>query len=565
MCAAPKPRLPDAAAEGWGSETLAEAAQQAIKKLLAPCIDPAEAPPAVSGRFALTPARLGPLKSPGGLVVHRGEAAALPERTSPWAEALRPLRARFRAATSLHVKVKTIKVAPAAPDTKRWQTTHLVHFDGPAAAGGRLEANATWEATWRARPDGSPALIESIRCAAWEDAASAGEATWFTDRTADVLRESPDVAAQCRVGNPGWRLRLQASLPFFKFGHHGLSIADVNGDGLDDVYVCQPGGLPNRLLLHRPDGSVMDAAAAWGVDLLDSSQCALFADFDNDGDPDLVVATAGPLAFFENTGRAFVPRLRLPPVLHVHGLAAADFDTDGDLDLYAVRYFPSASEGGELAVPVPQFDANNGGPNFLIRNDGPAAGEGWRRFTDATAATGLDAANRRFSYAAVWDDLNNDGLPDIYVANDFGRNNLFMQSRQADGSPRFTDVADAAGLSSGAFGMSAATGDVNRDGWPDIHLGAMFSSAGSRITASDRFRPGVPDAIRERFRRLARGNALFLNKGTTPLAFDDISVTAGITVGRWSWASLFADIDNDAWPDLLVANGFITGQIPDDL
>jgi hypothetical protein len=344
-----------------------------------------------------------------------------------------------------------------------------------------------------------------------------------------------------------------------------LALADVNGDGREDVYVCQPGGLPNRLLLHQEDGTVVDAAADWGVDLLDSCQCALFADLDNDGDPDLVVATVGPLVFFENTGRAFAARLRLPPVLNAYGLAATDYDTDGDLDLYAVRYYPSAGEGGELAVPMPHFDANNGGPNFLIRNEGPAAPPGWRRFADATAEAGLDAGNRRFSYAAVWDDFDNDSLPDLYVANDFGRNNLFVQRRGPDGKARFTEITEAAGLSEGAFGMSASSGDVNRDGWPDIHLGAMFSSAGSRITTQDRFRPDLSEEVRGKFRRLARGNTLFLNKADPAGAFEDISVSAGITVGRWSWASVFADIDNDCWPDLLVANGFVTGQVPDDL
>ena len=113
--------------------------------------------------------------------------------------------------------------------------------------------------------------------------------------------------------------------------------------------------------------------------------------------------------------------------------------------------------------------------------------------------------------------------------------------------------------------MSASSGDFNRDGWPDIHLGAMFSSAGSRITSQDRFRPELPQDVRDRFRRLARGNTLFANAMKPEGGFTDASEAAGITVGRWSWASLFADMDNDAWPDLLVANGFVTGEIPDDL
>jgi FG-GAP-like repeat len=300
------------------------------------------------------------------------------------------------------------------------------------------------------------------------------------------------------------------------------------------------------------------------VDFLDSTQCVLFADFDNDGDPDMAAATVGALNFYENTGAKFARRLRLPPVLNAYGLAAADYDLDGDMDVYAARYYPSAGEGGELAVPVPQFDANNGGPNFLIRNDG-RAGQNWIAFSDATAASGLDVNNRRFSYAAVWDDFNNDGRPDLYVANDFGRNNLYLQEPGADGKPRFRDATESAGLVNGAFGMSASSGDFDRDGWADIHLGAMWSSAGSRITTQQQFRPGESAEVRGRFQRLAQGNLLFRNAAQPAGGFADVSAAAGITVGRWSWASLFADVDNDSWPDLLVANGFVTGERPDDL
>jgi hypothetical protein len=553
-------RLPDPAAEGWHSEAFAEHAQAELKRLLAPLAAGEGNIAPLRGRFALRP----PLKRAAGpfaAIVHRGGAAEA-EKPGMLHEALAPVRELFAPGAELHIKIKTVGVSlPAGDAGGDARTIHLVHIDGPSPAG-RREVNATWRATWQ---PGSPPQLRALACETWEEVETPAAHPWFSDQTAAVLRGAPAAAEQFSAGNAHYRLRLQASLPFFKFGHHGASIADVNGDGRDDLYVCQPGGLPNRLLLHQPDHTVTDASAAWGVDLLDSTQGALFADFDNDGDPDLVLATTGALVFLENTGRTFALRLRLPPVLNAYGLAAADYDRDGDTDLCAVRYYPSAGEGGELAVPAPQFDANNGAPNFLIRNDGTAPGGGWRTFTDATAETGLDAHNHRFSYAAVWDDFNNDGLPDLYVANDFGRNNLYLQHRGPDGKPRFEDTADSAGLTGGAFGMSASTGDYNRDCWQDIHLGAMFSSAGSRITAQDRFRPGLQEELRGHFRHMARGNTLFANLAAPEGRFADVSLRAGITVGRWSWASLFTDMDNDSWPDLLVANGFITGGIPDDL
>lgn len=563
MCAVPKPGLPDAAAEGWGSEAFAEFAQTELKHLLKPLAEGEPPDEAVSSLFALVP-ETKRVPSAAAVTVSRGGPAAVPRRALSLEKAFAPVRALFPGGAPLHLKVKTTGVVlpPDGRKSGEARTTHLIHFDGPAAAG-RREINATWLATWQADGKGHPKTLKSLICQSWEDVLAEGAQPWFTDRTAAVLGADSPAAQQFSGGSGYYRLRLQASLPFFKFGHHGVSIADVNGDGLEDVYVCQPGGLPNRLLLHQPDHSVQDAASAWGVDLLDSSQCSLFADLDNDGDSDLAVATVGALVIFENTGASFVPRVRLPPVLNAYGLTGADYDLDGDTDIYAVRYFPSAGEGGELAVPMPHFDANNGGPNFLIRNDGTAPGN-WCRFADATAESGLDENNHRFSYAAVWDDFNHDGRPDLYVANDFGRNNLYLQTKGPDGKFRFRDMTDSAGLSEGAFGMSASTGDYNRDGWPDIHLGAMFSSAGSRVTTQDRFRPDLTKDVRDRFRRLARGNTLFSSGGASG-KFTDVSEAAGITVGRWSWASLFADIDNDAWPDLLVANGFVTGEIPDDL
>ena len=555
--AEPASVIPDPTADGWNSESYAEATQAVLKRLLAPLAE-GSAIEELKGTFAVYP-EVKEISTTPTVTVSRGVNVSAAKAHPTLDAALRPVVAGFDAGAPLHLKVKTTGVKLDAEP----RTTHLLHLDGPAA-GGRREINATLTAGWGKDAEGGPLLL-SLTCGGWEDVRSPAAKAWFSDQTANVLKTAPDAARQLAAGIPHWRLRLQQSLPLFKFGHHGIAMADVNGDGQDDLYVCQPGGLPNRLFLHRPDDTLEEASAAYGLDLLDSTTCALFADFDNDGDPDLVVATSGPLVFFENDGgKRFTMRLRLRPVMNVYGLAAADYDLDGDLDLYAVRYYPSKDEGGELAVPMPQFDANNGGPNFLIRNDGSAGGEGWRVFSDATAGSGLDISNRRFSYAAVWDDVNQDGLPDLYVANDFGRNNLYIQRKQG-GKLSFEDSTDQAGLKDGAFGMSASTADFNRDGWIDLHLGAMWSSAGSRITTQDRFRPELSEELRGRFRRLARGNSLFANTGKKETSFTDVSAAAGIMIGRWSWASMFSDIDSDGWPDLLVANGFVTGEIPDDL
>jgi hypothetical protein len=170
----------------------------------------------------------------------------------------------------------------------------------------------------------------------------------------------------------------------------------------------------------------------------------------------------------------------------------------------------------------------------------------------------MDQNNRRFSMACSWEDYDDDGDQDLYVANDYGRNNLYRN----DGG-RFIDVAAAAGVEDISAGMSVSWGDPNRDGRMDVYVSNMFSSAGNRIAYQRRFQSGADPKTRSYLQRHARGNSLFFNDGGT--AFQDVSVPAGVTMGRWAWSSQFADVNHDGLEDILVANGFITQQDPGDL
>ena len=457
------------------------------------------------------------------------------------------------------VKFKVISVdmaKPASPSTRQ-----LVTLAGPSEKG-HLEMNATWSIEWHRKEAGNPRL-ESITVEAHEEVLvkSTDKRPVFADATLAVIGQTEAFQKQLRFGNTYWRQRIELFNRFFKFGHHGLAIGDANGDGLDDVYVCQNGGLPNRLFIQQADGTATEEAAASGVDLLDLTRSALFVDLDNDGDQDLVLAADTGLLAFRNDGKGnFQPKLRYRPVRNAFSVTAADYDNDGDLDLYVCRYYAKKEEGAGLAIPVPYFDANNGGGNFLIRNDGPAKrAEDWLMFSDVTTLSGLDSQNnRRFSFASVWEDIDNDGDQDLFVANDFGQKNLYLNT-----GGKFKDIATEAGIDDGGFGMSACSSDYDRDGVPDLYAGNMFSAAGRRVTTQPQFRPGLDLGLLTKFQRMARGNSLFrgLGKGR----FDDVSESVGVTVGRWSWGSVFADLNNDGWQDLVVANGFVTGQVPDDL
>jgi hypothetical protein len=170
----------------------------------------------------------------------------------------------------------------------------------------------------------------------------------------------------------------------------------------------------------------------------------------------------------------------------------------------------------------------------------------------------LEVDNSRFSFSAIWEDYDNDGLIDLYVANDFGHNNLYRNE-----GDRFRHVTEESGTKNGTFGMSASAGDYNRDGWMDFYKASMYSSAGNRVVTQSRFMPTADESLKKTLLQMAQGNTLFTNDGQG--GFRDDGISAGVEMGRWSWGSIFMDFNNDGWEDLFVTNGFVTGRKPDDL
>ena len=235
-------------------------------------------------------------------------------------------------------------------------------------------------------------------------------------------------------------------------------------------------------------------------------------------------------------------------------MAAADYDRDGRVDIYFCTYIYYQSED-QYTYPVPYHDAQNGPPNFLFRNELTPKGGGF--FRDVTESVGLDQNNNRFSFAPSWCDFDGDGWPDLYVANDFGRNNLYRN----DGG-RFRDVASSAGVEDIGAGMSACWSDLDGDGRWDLYVGNMWSAAGQRVVSDKSFAPATDSNLIAAYRRHTKGNSLFRNRGDGK--FDDLA-SAGAEMGRWAWSSDALDFDNDGHPEIYVACGMLTGALQPDV
>ncbi|MCP4191092.1 MAG: VCBS repeat-containing protein [Planctomycetaceae bacterium] len=466
-------------------------------------------------------------------------------------EAFDGLARELNAAGPPSIKFKLIKIDAQGGEI----VTELLYEASSRGADHSRQQRASWECRWRASSDSGPPLLSAVRVSSFAEAEyQSPSGTLFRDVTAAVMSANDAYARQVLPGINDWSKRLGREF-MGQFGHHGLAVADVNNDGLDDLYVCDAGGLPNRLYVQNSDGTIRDVSAESGVDFLDESFGALLVDLDNDGDQDLVVACDLQIQIAENDGNGqFQLKQAFIAETDSYSISAADFNQDSKLDIYLCGYNArrqTAANRG-LPFPLPYYDANNGGRNYLLKNCGEF------EFVDVTADVGLDENNQRFSLAAAWEDYDDDGDLDLYVANDFGRNNLFRNE-----GGRFTDVAAAANVEDHASGMSVSWGDYDRDGAMDVYVSNMFSAAGNRISFQQQFSDGIQEEAVGFVQRMARGNTLFRNQQDG--SFQDVSEMNRVTMGRWAWASRFADLNNDGWLDLIVANGYVTNDDSGDL
>ena len=546
--------------DGWNSEAF-HGETTAQLKVLAESLS-VDTPPSILSPSAsatvLRPENLTTIFENEGMKVLRAFSPA-PAKGLPLTGQLQDLtRPLHENGGDVSIRFKQFRVRPPATGTTTSSSTVL--YKARASSPSReLVQNATWVIDWIYDETSSSYLIESIRPDDFEevnltnspDLASSGQGqTLFTDRTEELIERLP------RGGLIHWGANELSVRGLYQNGRRliGLALGDANGDGIDDIYMPQSRDLPNMLFLSQPDGSLKEVAANSGLNWLDETTVALFADFDNDGDQDLVVGTRERMAIHENTdgsGMNFKRVLDFPQA-DTSSLAAADYDGDGLLDLYVCNYISSVGDE-TVTLSDAVYDALDGGANRLYRNRGNF------KFDDVTESTGMNVDATRLSLAASWEDFDNDNDVDLYVANDFGPNSLYLNN-----GGKFTQVAAEMGADDPSFGMSITWGDINRDGFMDACISNMFSAAGNRITAQPQFEKDLAEGLEvDRIAYLARGNTLLVSKdGTT---FDEQSAQAGMVNTQWTWGTLFADFDNSGDLDLMAMNGYVTGPTVDDL
>jgi len=316
-----------------------------------------------------------------------------------------------------------------------------------------------------------------------------------------------------------------------------VSVTDFDNDGWPDLYFTNSKfGTANALYRNKHDGTFEDVAGAAGVATLNRegegvSMGSVWGDFDNDGREDLLVYRYGYLSLFRNVdGHRFedvTAGAGLRRWVNSNGAIWLDYDRDGLLDLYVTAYFRNDIDLWHLSttrIMHNSFEfATNGGKNLLFRNLGGG------KFQDVTDAMGVGST--RWTLAAASADFNDDGWPDIYLANDYGPEELYLN----DHGRRYT--LTTAGLQSESkSGMSVALGDAFNRGRLDVFV-TNISERGY----------------------LFQNNNLRLNRLAEEKRFTNVADPAVADAG-WAWGAQFGDLNNDGANELFVANGFISAD-----
>jgi hypothetical protein len=326
------------------------------------------------------------------------------------------------------------------------------------------------------------------------------------------------------------------------------AVEDYNGDGHLDIAVASADDRAILLEWNPKTGRFQDVTGPRGLPTGEfltenHSYLASWIDYDNDGDPDLIL---GETLYQNVEGKRFEPAkynggFRF--AYHPMGAIVADYDLDGLLDLY-VLYQTSPNKKNDKP-PSWINDDESGAVNQLWQNRGDGRFVEVARTANATAGT-------RHTFAATWLYANDDHYPDLYVANDFASNSLLIN--QGDGT--FDDVADESIVGSFSTSMGVASGDINGDGTPEIYVANMFSKMGRRIIAMVS-EEDYPPSVYEQLKGSCAGNQLYSTTGDIR-EYTEQSEQLGINAVGWAYAPAFLDYDGDGQLDLYATTGFLS-------
>lgn len=348
----------------------------------------------------------------------------------------------------------------------------------------------------------------------------------------------------------------------------GVAVGDLTGDGLPELYFTS-NLTGNRLYLNRGEMRFEDVTERAGVRGRPAWATGVtFADVNGDSRLDIYVSYSGPegdpearrnLLYMNQGVRDGIPTFTeqaaaygLDDPGHATQGIFMDYDRDGDLDMYLMNHGVNVHRSVvELRLRRSPYEVDR-----LYRNDG-------NRFTDLTDEAGLIDTNLGYGLGASAGDLNNDGWPDLYVANDYaGRDYLYLG--QPDG--RFVEVLERAMGHIPYASMGSDIADFDGDGWFDVAVVEMAMDAHYDRKASEsgleweRF----TDAFQEGQHYQYAANALQWNRGVRDSGepvFSEVANLAGVARSDWSWAALFADLDNSGRPDLVVTTGIAGNYI----
>jgi hypothetical protein len=324
-------------------------------------------------------------------------------------------------------------------------------------------------------------------------------------------------------------------LEMFTSGGAAVAVGDYDNDGYDDLFVTDSDvGHTCHLLHNNGDLTFTEVTAQAGVgggnDEHSIVSDALWFDYDNDGRLDLLVARFGTPILYHNEGNGRFRDVTAQSGLNKFGntiaVIAFDYDNDGYLDLLFGNYFKPADLfdlKDPHVLPNNLDQATNGGGVTLWHNQGNGT------FVDVTAKAGL-GKHTGWTLDVGHGDFNNDGWQDIYLADDYGTDRLFLNNR--DGT--FRDVTEEAIGVDTKKGMNVDVADYDRDGWLDIYV------------------TNITDEYMQECNMLWHNNGV---DASGKLTFTDLSRETGTCSTLWGWGAKFGDFDNDGWEDLFAADG----------